>query len=110
LPPIDALFRFGSPKIHAWLAQNGWKPTWGYNANFPDRVLGDAYDAAFQNQFPLYTGDAHAMIGGWHFPWPDDDWEELLNDVLVLCTFEDSEPWLEVWLRAGAFEVVQRVT
>ncbi len=110
LPPIDAVFRFGSPAVHAWLAQNNWEPSWGYNDNFRDRVTADAYEAAFQAQYPLYTGNAHAVVGGWHFTWPDDDWEQRLNDVLLLCTFKDYEPWVEVWLHEGRFEVVERIT
>ncbi|MEZ4222600.1 MAG: hypothetical protein R3B13_16790 [Polyangiaceae bacterium] len=110
LPPIDAVFRFGSPAVQAWLAENKWEPAWGYNDNFSDRATADAYAAEFQAQYPLYTGDAHAVVGGWHFTWPDDDWEQRLSDVLLLCTFADCEPWVEVWSHEGVFEVVERVT
>lgn len=110
LPPLDAIFRFGSPPIKAWLAKNKWEPTWAYNDNFKDRATAEAYDIAFQKQCPLYTGDAHAVLGGWHFPWPDDDWVTRLNDRLLLWTFEAAEPWIEVWLNDGVFEVMQRIT
>ena len=110
LPPIDAVFRFGSDKVHAWLAQHGWEPTWGHNDNFKDSAPVQGYEIAFQDQYPLYTGGAHAVLGGWHFPWPDDDWDGRLNETLVLSTFEDSEPWIEVWFKDGAFNVMQRIT
>jgi hypothetical protein len=110
MPPIDAVFRFGSPAVHAWLAENHWEPDWGYNDNFRDNATANAYESAFQNQCPLYTGGAHAVLGGWHLPWPDEEWADRLNDKLVLCTFEDSEPWVEVWANGHSFEVIERIT
>jgi hypothetical protein len=110
LPPIDAVFRFGSPRVQEWLAAHGWEPTWEYNDNFPDRETARAYERAWQDQCPLYGRGVHAVVGGWHVPWPDGDWEDLLADTLVLMTLEESEPWIEVWRTAAGFRVIQRIT
>ncbi|WP_164689475.1 hypothetical protein [Herpetosiphon llansteffanensis] len=41
--------------------------------------------------------------------WPDGDWPELLEQQLVLCTYAEAEPWLEVWRnQAGQLQVVER--
>jgi hypothetical protein len=110
LPPIDAVFRFGSPVVQGWLRSHGWEPDWGYNSNFKDPRPAEHYERAYQAECPLYSGGAHAVLGGWHFPWPDGDWEELLGRPLLVWTFADSEPWLEVWGGDGDFQVMQRIT
>jgi len=110
LPPIDAVFRFGSGAVHKWLQSNKWEPEWGYNGNFKDPKPAGEYERAYQAQCPLYTGGAHAVLGGWHFPWPDGDWEELLDSKLLVWTFEESEPWVEVWREDGVLRVKQRIT
>lgn len=79
----------------------------------PDAFNGgdtDEYIRAWQSNCPLYTGEADAVIGGWHFPWPDGDWEELRNQLLLVWTIADSEPWVEVWKSSGGFRVIQRIT
>jgi hypothetical protein len=98
-PPIDAVFLLGPAAVHAWLADNDWTPEEPYNENFRDRVC------------PLYGGGVHAQLGGWHMPWPDGDWYTLMERRLVAWTFQDAEPWVEVWLgEEGTFNVIQRIT
>jgi hypothetical protein len=46
----------------------------------------------WQSNCPLYTNEAAAVLGGWHFPWPDGDWEELREKPLLLWTIDESEP------------------
>ena len=59
----------------------------------------------------FFESDVFAMLGGWHFPGQDDDWEELMDEHLMVLTFRDSEPWVEAWrLRTGEFKVLQRIT
>ena len=96
LPPLEAIFLFGSDKIASWLDSLGWPRDCPHNGNFPDSVA-DEYERVYQAQHPLYTDEAWAALGGWHFPWPDGDWNERLADRLLLTTFRDSEPWIEVW-------------
>lgn len=110
LPPIEAVFKFGSSAVREWLDANNWDPDWGYSDNFKDRQPADVYQRTYQAQCPLYSGNAYAVLGGWHFPWPDNDWEQLLQDRLIAWTFEESEPWVEVWEQNRAFRVIQRIT
>ena len=67
LPPIDAVFAFGSDAVGSWLAENRWERGWGYNSNFPDREPVEQYERAYQSEHPLYRrAKAVAMLGGWH--------------------------------------------
>jgi hypothetical protein len=109
LPPVDAVFQFGSPAVHKWLRSKGWQPKWGYNGKFKDRKPVEEYEDLYQAECPLYAGGAHAVLGGWHFPWPDGDWAELVDRPLLVWTVEDSEPWVEVW-GGSELEVKQRIT
>lgn len=112
VPPIDAVFLRGSPAVKVWLKANKWKPEWGYNDNFKDKKPAKAYERSYQELCPLYSKSvtAHAVLGGWHFPWPDGDWAERVERSLLVWTFEDSEPWVEVWANAKGYEVKQRIT
>ncbi|HEY1377889.1 MAG TPA: hypothetical protein VGF55_13905 [Gemmataceae bacterium] len=79
----------------------------------PDALLADddeAYIRWWQLRCPLYTGEAVAVLGGWHFPWPDGDWAELRERPLLVWTLDESEPWVEVWGAADGFQVIQRIT
>jgi hypothetical protein len=92
----------------------GWNPTvgqkdWEYNDNFPDPVAGE-YERYYQSETPIYFEGPYAQLGGWHIPWPDGDWAELLGYNLVIWTFRESEPWVEVWETDGAYKVIQRIT
>jgi hypothetical protein len=118
LPPIEAVFKFGSSAVKEWLEANDWLPgdgddaaDYAYNNNFPDRAIAEIYLEEWQNQLPLYSGGAYAVLGGWHFPWPDGDWDKLLNQTLVVWTFEESEPWIEVWRDSdNNYSILQRIT
>jgi hypothetical protein len=70
----------------------------------------DQYVRIWQSNCPIYTRDAAAVLGGWHFPWPDGDWEELRQTPFVLWTIDDSEPWVEVWKEGVGYKVIQRIT
>ena len=69
-----------------------------------------AYIRLWQANCPLYTEESVAVLGGWHFPWPDGDWEELREHRLLVWTIEGSEPWVEVWAEPGGLRVLQRIT
>lgn len=93
LPPIDAVLRFGTFE------------------KYPSKDEIETYEEVFQKQYPLFNDEIYAMISGWHFPWPDGDWVNLVNDQLILCTFKDAEPWVEVWDKgSNGLEVIQRIT
>jgi hypothetical protein len=112
LPPLDGIFQLGSPAVKAWLKENKWKPEWQFNSNFKDKKPAQEYLKRYQDLCPLYgrSLEAHAVLGGWHFPWPDEDWADRVDQPLLVWTFEGSEPWVEVWGSGKKFEVVQRIT
>jgi len=109
LPPIDAVFRFGSETVGRYLDANGWKREWAFNDNFK----GDAaheYNQEWSRQCPLYYEGVVATEAGWNIPWPDGDWDGLLSHEFVLWTFEESEPWVEVFHSNSGYSVFQRIT
>jgi hypothetical protein len=112
LPPIEAVFARGSESVGHWLVDNNWSRDERYNDNFRDRNIVRGYERIWFNEYPLYRDDGiYAMTGGWHFPGADDDWYELMDEQLMILTFQDSEPWVEAWrLGNGQFRVIQRVT
>jgi len=110
LPPMDAVFRYGGEEVQQWLASLGWDAEWGYNGNFPEDEPCAEYERLYQSECPLYAGGASAVLGGWHFPWPDGDWAELVGRPLLVWTFDESEPWVETWGGPEGYRVVQRVT
>ena len=133
MPPLDAVFLFGSKTVHEWLAEIGWKPEWGGEVNFggwrsewggtvdlSDRKSRLAYSnvlraykkvAKVENcPIPDHGPDVFAVLGGWHFPWPDGDWQELTAHPLVLWTKAESEPSIEVFRTDNTFRTFHRIT
>jgi hypothetical protein len=110
LPPLEAVFKFGSHEVKSWLDSHNWEPEWGYNSNFRDRKPAETYEREYQNRLPLFSRGAHAVLGGWHMPWPDGDWDDLVDKQLIAWTFEEAEPWVEVWRQNGSYRVIQRIT
>ena len=96
----------------AWLRANGWQRDWLYNDNFKDKQVAGAYQKTFSGEYPVYIDSGiYAVLGGWHLPFPDPDWQELIDEHLMVMTIRDSEPWVEAWrTRAGQFGVIQRTT
>lgn len=101
-PPTEAFLQYGSPALQKCLqSENTSVPEWSF------------LEKEYQKHCPLYdsTDSTVALLGGWHHPWPDGDWQQLTKKRFVLWTFRNSEPWVEVWLnRSGKFEVLQRIT
>jgi len=112
LPPIDAVFAKGSAEVGAWIESFGWRREDRYSDGFGGRDVVREYDKVFCREYPAYLqrGPA-AMLGGWHLPWADDDWHDLLDEELLVYTMQDSEPWVEAWrLKSGALTVIQRIS
>lgn len=104
-PPIDAVVK--EPVVHDWLAANGWEHNPQKNTYFDD----DDYTAVFQEQCPIYSDQAVAVLGGWHFPWAEGDWADLSKHTLIVWTFHDAEPWIEVLFSPeGQFEMRERIS
>ncbi len=112
LPPIDAVFARGSEAVGEWIRSQGWDRTERYNDNFKDRDIVREYERTWTREFPLYfNSDVYAVLGGWHCPWADDDWHDLIDEQLMVFTIHDSEPWVEAWrTQTGQFRVIQRIT
>lgn len=112
LPPLEAVFARGSEAVGEWLRACGWDRTQRYSGGFKDAAIAREYIRAWMAEFPLYfKSDIYAVLGGWHFPGPDDDWYDLVDESLVVLTVRDSEPWVEAWwTRTERFKVIQRIT
>src|SRR5438552_3978219 len=79
-PPIDAVFALGSVKIEEWLHQNNWDRQTPPNNNFAGASVVDEYERVWAKEYALSRqDDVYAVLGGWHFPWPDGDWFDLIN-------------------------------
>ena len=110
LPPIDVVFALGSPAIDAWLSSHGCKRTDDFLSSLEDDAIRE-YERAWQAESPYFAEQVYAVLGGWHMPWPEGDFNELLKDQLLIWTLQDPEPWVEVWrTAAGNFRVLQRIT
>lgn len=109
LPHIDTLFQQGSDAINAFLETNGWSREDPYNDNFPHPAAA-AYERLWQQNCPLYVGEIDAAINAYQMPWPDDDWDEVGDLDLILWTFRDAEPWVEVYKSGNDYIVKQRIT
>jgi hypothetical protein len=110
LPPLEAVFRYGSAAVAEWLTRIGWDPDWGYDGNFPDAEAADVYTEAQRVNLPIDGETVFAVLGGWHVPWPDGDWLELVEHPLVVLTLAESEPWVEAFNMGQGFRVIQRIS
>jgi len=110
LPPIDAVVARGSARVEHWIKSHGWcREDWCNHV--PDLKMVREYTRIYMDECPVYREGPFAALGGWHGPGPDDDWHSLIDDQLLVWTFEDSEPRVEAWrLRSGEFRVIQRIT
>jgi hypothetical protein len=98
LPPVEALEVYGSEEMRRLL----------------QRPAQSSPLDTYEERCPLHYADKegiYAALGGWHVSWPESDAYDDEPGRLVLWTFKDSEPWLEVWQRpSGQLEVVPRIT
>lgn len=111
LPPVDAIFLHGGPKIDAYLKACAWEAEHGLNGNFPDPIPSEYQKLYWFENCPLYSSSGpEAVRGGWCIPWPDGDYQDFKDKELVLWTFRESEPWIEVYRDGPGFQVKQRIT
>jgi hypothetical protein len=96
LPPLQAVVLYGGQAIQDWLKSQGLE-RWEYDDVASD--VRNQYEAHFNAQLPLLSEHPpFARIGGWHISWPDDDFYIPREMRLMVWTFQDSEPWYEVFL------------
>lgn len=110
LPTLDVIFLRGSAPVGAWLQENEWDPTWGFNGNFPDAEVARVYERVLHAEHPLMTDRVWAQLGGWPMTWPDESVQARIDDPLVLRTYRGCEPWIEVFLHDGQWLVRSRIT
>jgi hypothetical protein len=111
LPPVHALYRFGSASVRQWLTDMDWYSSHGTYGNHDAKPIIDFYERKLAENMPFFLSGIHASLGGWSLPWTDDDWDDLQEHQYILCTYENAEPWVEVWKRPdGTFYEIERIT
>lgn len=96
LPPFEAVLLYGGPAVQEWLASLGLQ-RWDYAQ--VRREVRAPYDDHFNRRSPLHAEHPpFARVGGWHVLWPDDDFYVPREMRLMAWTFQDTEPWHEVFL------------
>ena len=112
IPPLDAVFSKPSEVVDEWLKANGCSSYERDCFNFNKNEITKAYQKIWFKEFPLYSNsDVYAVLGGWHWPGPDHDWHDLIDEHLMVLTMRNSEPWIEAWrMKNGEFKVIQRIT
>ena len=108
-PPLEAVLLYGGPRIDSLLNEFGLR-RWEYS-NLTDNIA-EEYRSYFYEGCPLMADEPpFARVGGWHLLWHDDDYYLPREMRLMLWTFQDSEPWYEVFLTCMLNLVVkERIT
>lgn len=108
-PPLEAVCLYGGAAVVEWLASEGLHRT-DYDCAAVTAV-GEAYQRTYVARSPLTSGDEpHAILGGWHAIWPDDDFYLPREMRLVIWTLAEAEPWVEVFERSPNMPVRLRIT
>jgi hypothetical protein len=108
LAPLQAICLYGGDRVTDWLAENEWRRT-DYDIA-ESSELGQEYLSVWSKQSPLYSEEYAAVLHGWHQQWPEDDFYMPAEMTLLMWTFWDAEPWLELWRRRPNFRVELRIT
>lgn len=115
-PHLDALFRHASPAVQAWVAQQlGEDPEvlrTRSDVGAPRQSTLEQLDQVLRSDHPMWTRGVVAQLGGWCWGWPDEAWDEReqAGQELMVVTYEQSEPWVEVWWTGERFEGVEHIT
>jgi hypothetical protein len=97
---------------HEILEVKGKKAVRNLLANDADAVkeYEDEWWASARPTDLLADSNVYAQLGGWPMQWPEEGADEQLKKQLVLRTYRDAEPWIEVFRRGRRYEVVVRIT
>jgi len=93
-PPVEALCLHGSERIGTWLSSMGlarheyWR--------VPRDQISE-YEEHYSKQSAFNHQKAHAIVGGWHVMWPEDDFYIPPELTFIALTLHDAEPWYTVW-------------
>ena len=95
-PPLDAVILYGGAAVQEWLSAQGLK-RWEYsNVSTETQAF---YRDFINSRLPLFQEEPpFARIGGWHIGWADDYFYIPREMKLMVWTFQDAEPWYEVFL------------
>jgi hypothetical protein len=111
IPSLAVLFLEGDDAIASWLVKNRWKREWEYTGNFPDRDCARGYAAEWRRSHSISDAETWAQLGGWPLSWGHENaGAQLAAGSLLLRTYKDAEPWIEVSLRGGEPRVAVRIT
>lgn len=95
-PPLEAVLLYGGAAVQEWLTAQGLH-RWEYSDVSTE--VAEFYREFVNPRTPLFHEQQPvARIGGWHIGWPDDDFYIPREMRLMVWTFQDSEPWYEVFL------------
>jgi hypothetical protein len=107
-PPFEAVCLYGGSVIDEWLDSLGAERT-EYDALVMTE-LAASYQQEYRKRCPLFRDEYAAVLAGWHTIWPDDEFYIPREMRLLLWTFRDAEPWIEVFERAPNFPIRVRIT
>ena len=110
LPSVGVVLSKGNSEIRRWLRGQGVWSGDTEGAHFDDQDPVDHYEAGFERHHPYFLNDCDAMLGGWGIVYPDSNWRNLMSKSLLVTTFRDSEPWLEVYDSGKAFSAYSHVS
>jgi len=91
----------------------GWKlKNDEYLTSFPDQNAIKDYKKRRRQIHPLFddSRSVYAQIGGFPITLPDAAGIEQLKKTLVLRTYFDAEPWVEIFQARGKYKLVSRIT
>jgi hypothetical protein len=105
-PGLTFLLQKGPPVIGEWLRSTGFGTQREVRRPAPLRD----YESRWMRRSPMKTQAAFAQLGGWQMGY--DLMESMDARELVLKTYREAEPWVEVLRHreSGALDVVSRVT
>lgn len=110
LPCPEIVMQKGGDALQAWGREVNWE-TADPRSDAIQPLL--RYEGKWESTHPgrnSHGGSVYAQLGGWPITWPDESAQEQLRRQLVLRTYENSEPWLEVFRRGKGYDVRLRIT
>ena len=110
LPCAEIVMHNAQDRLKAWGRQVKWDTVDSFSEELrPLRRYEAKWEAAHPSQ-KFHGGSVYAQLGGWPVTWPEESAEQQLGRRLVVRTYENSEPWLEVFRRGKSYEVRIRIT